>query len=632
MTGICGWVGDIGHGTPPDEALSRMESCLDPSEAVNRFANVAGGLCVRSLLAAGHFYNDDRFRAAIVGKPYWSDPELSATVQRRGHGAALVEAYLDLGIGLFDHLHGRFAFTLLDSHEHAVLLAIDRVGIETMYFAQPADGLLVFATRAGSVAAHPSVSSTVSFQQIFNYLRLYRVPSPATIYEEQNKLLPGQYLFCSGHGAELKFYWEMPYEEENGAGFPELSAELRHVLRVGVERAVSGTERTRIGTFLSGGLDSSTVTGFLSELDDLPVKTFTIGFDAGGFDERHYAKVAARHFRADYHEYLVTPRDMFELMPRMAEDFDEPFGNSSAIPTYYCARLAKQNGVAVMLAGDGGDEIFGGNSRYVEQQIFELYRRAPQWLRKRLIEPLAFHMPGTDRLALLRKIRNYIRRSNIPLPERLESYHFYANEDISEAFEPEVLDHIDPGDPIRGMREVYERTASNSWLQRLMHLDLKLTLADNDLRKVTRMCRLAGVEVRYPFLDEDVVAFSARVPPSLMTKSLRLRYFYKRALKDFLPREVVAKTKHGFALPDGYWLKDYGPLRDLCFDNLESLKRRRIFRPGFIDRLNRLHRTDDAMFYGSLIWDLLMLELWLRKHNASISFERGPAIPNRPPC
>jgi asparagine synthase (glutamine-hydrolysing) len=305
---------------------------------------------------------------------------------------------------------------------------------------------------------------------------------------------------------------------------------------------------------------------------------------------------------------------------------DEPFGNASAVPTYCCARLARADGIHVMLAGDGGDEIFGGNTRYAKQTLFEAYRLVPGPLRAGFVEPL-LGIPGLSRVPGVRKALSYVRQARVPLPDRLESYNFLVRERLAEILDGDFLSVISPEQPFEVMREVYERTASGSAVNRMMHLDLKQTLADNDLRKVTRMCSLAGIDVRYPLLDEEMVAFSGLVPSSQKVRGTRLRPFFKAALADLLPPEIIAKQKHGFGLPFGLWLRAHRGLRELAYDSLSDLGKRGFLRSSYIDGLLSRHATQDASYFGVMIWVLMMLEQWLQASAGS----RTPGPPERKP-
>ena len=285
------------------------------------------------------------------------------------------------------------------------------------------------------------------------------------------------------------------------------------------------------------------------------------------------------------------------------------------MPTYLCAKLAREDGIDIMIAGDGGDEIFAGNARYAKQGVFEHYQRIPAFLRTALIEPITLNLPGADSLMPLRKLKSYIEQARIPLPDRLESYNFLQREPLANIFTDDFLATIDTDEPLRICRDAYRHTHSNSVLNKMMHLDLKNTLADNDLRKVNRMCQLGGVEVRYPLLDDDLVEFSGRVPFNLKLKGQELRHFFKHALRDFLAPETLSKSKHGFGLPFGLWLREYQPLRDLAHTSLESLAKRDIVRPAYLNQLWLDHQQAHATYYGVMIWVLMMLEQWLDQNN-----------------
>ena len=380
------------------------------------------------------------------------------------------------------------------------------------------------------------------------------------------------------------------------------------LLKEGTRHAVDGQHD--IGAFLSGGTDSSTVATMLTAVHEPPPRTYSIGFAADEFNEMKYARITAQRLGAHAHEYYLTPEDVVAAIPIIARAYDEPFGNDSAVPTYFCAKMAHEDGVRVMLAGDGGDEIFGGNTRYAKQKVFEAYGRIPSALRRALIEPLAFALPGHEHIPPLRKLGSYIRQASVPLPDRLETYNFLHRLPFADVFEPDFLAAIDVEEPLAMLREVYQRTDSASSLNRMMHLDLQLTLADNDLRKVSRMCDMAGIEVRYPLLDDDLVEFSGEIPVALKVKGLKLRYFFKHALRDVLAPETIAKTKHGFGMPFGLWLRDHAQLAELVHGSLDAFQRRGILKPSYLQDLRRQHHSDHATYFGIMIWVIAMLECW----------------------
>jgi asparagine synthase (glutamine-hydrolysing) len=297
----------------------------------------------------------------------------------------------------------------------------------------------------------------------------------------------------------------------------------------------------------------------------------------------------------------------------IAAEYDQPFGNASAVPTHYCAKLAREHGITRMLGGDGGDELFGGNARYARQQIFALYDRIPAGLRHSLIEPIA-RSALARRLPLVRKGASYVEQAREPMPARYESYNLLERMGPENIFAPDFLSAINRDRPLSRMAQVWDEAHAGTLINQMLALDLKYTLADNDLPKVTRMCDRAGVDVAFPLLDQSVVDFSARLAPSLKLRRGQLRYFFKKALQDFLPDEIIRKTKHGFGLPAGPWIASDSRLRSLAGDALQSLGKRGIVRAGFLDDLVGSRLREHAGYYGTMVWILVMLELWFARH------------------
>ena len=369
-----------------------------------------------------------------------------------------------------------------------------------------------------------------------------------------------------------------------------------------------------LGAFLSGGLDSSTVTGLYGKAHPGAARTFTIGFDDQAYDETAYARTAARHFATTHHEYFVTHEDVFDVVDRLAVAFEEPFGNSSAVPTFYCADLARANRVETLLAGDGGDELFAGNAHYLKQLGFERYRRIPSAIRGGLIEPLAGMLAFGDRLPIIAKARRRIEVLKMPLPDRMEFYNHYLTTPLEAVFTPELVAEIDRDEPFEIMREAYRRPDRGSALQRMMSVDMQVVIADGDVRKVGRTCELAGIDVAFPFLSDDVVEFAAGIPAHVLLRNGELRGFYKFAMRDFLPDQILTKKKHGFGLPSREALREYAPLRDKAFDAIAGLKRRHILNAPFLDRLASGRAPDLDLDTLSVVWDMMMLELWFENH------------------
>ncbi|MEL7187119.1 MAG: asparagine synthase C-terminal domain-containing protein, partial [Pseudomonadota bacterium] len=377
--------------------------------------------------------------------------------------------------------------------------------------------------------------------------------------------------------------------------------------------------RSTTGSFLSGGLDSSSISGTLARVSDTAAKTFSVGFGDNEYDELKFARIAIEEFECDSFEYQMTPQDIVNVFPKIAAQFDEPFGNSSAAPTYFCAKLAADNGVSDLLAGDGGDEIFGGNERYVRHRIFEFYNRLPGWLRTGLIEPATRLVHPDSRVMPLRKARSYVDQALIPLPERFESWNLAYREGSEQMLTTQFSESIDKDGPFQIMQSVWNAAPSDDLLEKMLWYDWHFTLADSDLRKVGTMCELANVRVSYPLLSDPIVALSNRVHPKMKINGTDLRVFFKDAMKGFLPPQIINKKKHGFGLPFGLWLKTDSNLRDLIYTNLSGLKKRQIVRTDFIDNVVQAHHAGHASYYGYILWDLAMLEAWLACHEDSAS-------------
>ncbi len=608
MSGLTGWIA-FGRKTGTAETIHTMASRLrfgadGPERILTGDGYMAAAVAAPSLL---DYHQEPGATAILFGEARYGD-----ATRRTGIAKQLIEAIKRHGPSALESLHGSFAVAVILEQEKQALLAVDRAAVHPLSYAAIPGGL-VFGSQTDAVIAHSAVDGEIDPQQIFNYLYLHVIPSPGSIYKQLARLGPGQYVWLRDGRCETGNYWRPVYSRERERlAIAPLATEFRALLRDAVAQQLNGR---RVGTFLSGGTDSSTIAGLLGEVNGEPASTYSIGFDAEGYDEMEYARIAARHFGTRHHEYYVTPEDVASAIPQIARIHSEPFGNSSAVPTYYCARLARADGIERLLAGDGGDELFGGNARYATQYLFSLYGRLPERLRRGLIEPAVFRFPGSDHILPLRKLRGYIRQANMPMPQRLESYNLLERIGIEKVLDREFLDQIDPKGPMMHLSEVYHGAHAETMLNRMLALDHKLTLADNDLPKVGRSCELAGVDVVYPMLTDDLMAFAERLPVRLKLKGVRLRYFFKEALRDFLPHKILTKRKHGFGLPYGPWVLKSGVLREISFDSLSDLGKRRIVHPEFMRQIMDHYLPEHPGFYGTLAWVLVMLEQWFRQHD-----------------
>jgi asparagine synthase (glutamine-hydrolysing) len=614
MSGFTGWVGvsDQKHST------STISEQMGP--LLTGAASVPAKMCANNrngLLSCGttSWVETPDVWAAIDGSPRWLDPDLAAIARSDGNAAALLSAYRQQGKDLLKNVGGDFALAVVEADENRGLFAIDRSGIKTLCISEKITDVLVFGTTADGVRGFPGVGSQLSVQSIYDFFYFIdRIPAPQTVYDHQSKLLPGEYIYFDKGNITRDYYWKMPTVADPTRTIDDLSTELMDRLRTAVTRQVNGYAADKIGAFLSGGLDSSTVVGLLAEVTQQSPKTFTIGFDIDAFDETEYANMAVQHFGTTHQEYRVTPADVFDSIPKIAAIYDEPFGNASAVPVYFCAKIAKEAGVDVMMAGDGGDELFAGNSRYVEDQVFDRYEAIPKPLRRFLLEPLLNALPEWASVSLIRRAQNYSRIANMSVAARTTRGHIYADIPPTDIFTDSALAEIDLLQPHRFLEELYESIHSDSSLRRILNLDLRITLADSDLRKVNRMCEIAGTSVHYPFLDDDLLEFSARIPDEIMLKDGQLRSFYKYAFRDFLPKEILAKKKHGFGLPFVDFTRRHPQLQAYVYDSVTALKKRRYFKDDFLDTAISNHREGLNTPLSNIVWDLMMLELWFQNH------------------
>ncbi len=553
------------------------------------------------------FFSHHDLNVSISGHPAWSDNKLSTIQADKGQAFALAEGFKQHGQDVLKLLTGTFSLAIIRPSKDYALIAVDRVGCDALSYSI-SNSSLIFSTSTALLIAHPELKAEISSQGLFNYLYFHMVPSPGSVYQNVQKLQPGEYLEFDHGQVKRGFYQTIHYCENRSTSIKQFEEKLKAELENSVLQCSNDDKPT--ASFLSGGLDSSTVTGVFQKLKGKQTDAFSIGFDAEGYDEIPFARASADHFGVKLHEYYVTPKDVLESLPLIASAYDEPFGNASAIPAYFCAKFAKESGFERLLAGDGGDEIFAGNARYAKQKVFELYRYAPDLIKQLLIEPLAFNIPP------LRKVKSYIEQAKVPMPERMETYNFLHQTPLLEIFDGDFLAQINPQDPIDNLKSTYDRGDSDSIIKKMLFLDAKFTLADNDLRKVNRMCDLAGIEVRYPLLTDSMVDFAAQIPANELLKRFELRSFFRNALADFLPPQTLSKSKQGFGLPFGVWLSEDAQLSEFADASLKAIQQRDILNPDYIKQLINAHQTGHASYYGVMIWLLIMLEQWMESHES----------------
>jgi asparagine synthase (glutamine-hydrolysing) len=464
---------------------------------------------------------------------------------------------------------------------------------------------------------------------LHDYLSLNYVPGPHTIFAAVRKLLPGHMLTFEARQQKVTIsqFWDLPAVQDTSAPLRrtgDLEQDLLRLLRQVVrDQLISDVP---VGAFLSGGIDSSMVVALMSEVSREPVKTFSVGFLEQSFDELPYARIIAKRFGTDHHELVMQPQAR-ETVVAMADYFDEPFADSSAVAVFAVSRLAAGH-VKVALSGDGGDEVFGGYSTYQADKLAALYRHLPGVIGNRLIPTLIGLLPASDRkVSLDFKLKRFVNGGSLqPLPA-----HFSWKAFLSEAmkarlynpdFERQHRSVLRPS--IELVEPYYDRYRAHDLLNRLLYVDMKVQLVDDMLTKVDRMSMANSLEVRVPLLDLRLVEFMARLPSALKVHRLTLKYLLKRVAAKLLPREILRRRKAGFHVPVARWIKT--ELRDMVSDYLAPARiaSHGIFNAHVVGEMLEMHwrgRHD----YSRSIWNLLMFNLWHERYGKISAADTGQA-------
>jgi len=622
MSGICGVIFADQHCRLCAADIAPMIQALKMSEqgegTTSSTATIGLGAqgslrCVAAVV--DKVFHDCPYALAFYGSLY--NLEELLVDKESDPGTHLLHLYQKEGMAFLHRLRGEFALAIWDGQQETLHLATDRFRVHSLLYYQDCDKL-VFASRMKSLLACPlPMDRTIRPAAVVDVMESSYIPTPETIFQEVKKLPPG-YVLSYRHGkVRLAPYWDINFLHAAGASERELAQHLKTAFTEAIAiryAAARGTDR--IGAFLSGGVDSSTVTGVLTQVAGKPIKSFSIGFDEARFNEIQYARIAARAFGTEHHEYFVTPQDVLQVLPLLLEGFDEPYGNASAVPTYFCAKLARDYGVEVLYAGDGGDEFFAGNERYAVQRLFDYYHCIPTWLRQSCVEPGVLALAQRWNWTLLRKGQKYIQRARTPYPERLCAYGVFEVIPMADLLADHILETLGGSYHLHApVYYHYSQAQAQSELDRQLYVDLKLAIADNDLLKVTRMTEAAGVCVHFPFLDHRLAEFAATVPAQIKMRGRKLRSFFKNAYADMLPREILTKHKHGFGLPIPVWLRTDKALNDMMHDLVLGPQtiQRGFFRKHILEQLVENHKTDETSFYGTMLWNVMMLEAWLRQ-------------------
>jgi asparagine synthase (glutamine-hydrolysing) len=572
--------------------------------------------------------NEDETVWVTFNGEIYNFQELRKRLEGLGHRFAthsdtevIVHAYEQYGPDCVRHLRGMFAFAVWDVSRRALLLARDRVGKKPLFYAL-AGGQLIFASELQALIEHPAVSRQTDPTAIDDYLTYGYIPAPRTVYRGVSKLPPAHYLTCRleeggsrPENVRLERYWHLQYTPKQTLTEEDAVEGLLEVLTEAVRlRLIADVP---LGALLSGGIDSSVVVALMSQLSDQPVKTFSIGFDEREFDELPFARAVAQRYGTDHHEMIVRPSAL-EVLPTLVRHYGEPYADSSAVPSYYVARMTRQH-VKVALNGDGGDESFAGYERYLGSMVADRFRWVPPVLLRGL-GGLATLLcpPSLPRRSRFRQAGRFLQVAGLPRLQRyLRWVSYLTPARKASLYTPEFRSQLAEHDAEAWLTAEYAavRNEGAAGLDSLLGLDVRSYLPEDLLVKMDIATMACSLEARSPFLDHKVMEFAATLPAKFKVRRTTLKYLLKKAAARLLPAENLHRRKMGFGVPVGTWMRN--ELRPLLEDLLlaPDARTRRWFQPGPLRQMVEEH-VQGKQDYAFQLWALLWLEMWHREFAA----------------
>jgi asparagine synthase (glutamine-hydrolysing) len=618
MCGIAGFVDAAPAGRPVEfNLVHRMCEVIrhrgPDDEGIHVEPGVGLGMRRLSIidLAGGRqpIHNETSTIWVVFNGEIYNYRELRSELESLGHRfqtssdtESIVHAYEQWGEDAFRRLRGMFGIALWDQPNRTLLLARDRAGQKPLHYAERR-GRLYFASEIKSLLAAGAVEPTLNLAALDHYLAFLYTPRDASIFEGVRKLPPGHYLRWRDGRADVREYWSVAAQETFKGSEAEAVEALGAVLQDAVRSHM--VSDVPLGAFLSGGVDSSAVVGMMSRASSQPVKTFSIGFDEPAFDELEHARTVAKHFGTDHHEFVVRP-DGLAILDDLIGHFDEPFADSSAIPTWYVSEIARRH-VTVVLSGDGGDELFGGYDRYLPHPRVEMFDRVP--------------VPGLRAAASLAwpllphgaRGKNFLRHvAKDDSGRYLDSIeHFHADE-RADLYAGDLRACLQ-GNAEAALARHFDRFSALPHDSRMMRFDFETYLPEDVLTKVDRMSMAHSIESRVPLLDNEVIDFAATLPAALKIKNGRRKHILKETLRTLLPDSILQRRKQGFGIPLGTWFR--GGLTDVFSDVLNSPRtcQRGYFETAFVSRLLREHLAGERD-HTLRLWQLFVFELWHRQY------------------
>lgn len=552
--------------------------------------------------------------AVVFNGEIYNFQELKKDLEARGHRfktnsdtETIVHLYEEFGADCVHHLRGMFAFAIYDFQAETLFLARDRVGKKPLFYAKTREGNLVFGSELKTLLEHGEISKEIDLAALDAYLTFGYVPEEFCIFKDVYKLAPGAFLTYKNGVITTRKYWDFEYTGDDREAKTE--AEYVEILREKIKECVKIRliSEVPLGAFLSGGVDSSSIVAIMAQISDAPVKTFSIGFNEDSFNELKFARMAAKHFETEHHEFIVTP-DLVEIVDDLVWHFDEPFADSSALPTFMVAKMAREF-VTVVLSGDGGDELFAGYTRYATDKKRSGFAALPKFVRRGVLQKISENLPHGA------KGKNFLYNTSLDAVERyIDSVSHFGKLNRKSLYAEDFRRNLDGdfGKAAKMYEEIAASVLSRDATDKLLYLDSRTYLPSDILTKVDRMTMAASLEARVPLLDYQLIETVEKIPAALKLKGLETKYIFKKAMEGIVPHEILYREKQGFGVPIGDWIN--AQLKDRIHETL--LEKRTLERGYFDEKYIQILLNEHAASrrdHSHSLWILWMLELWHRK-------------------
>lgn len=617
MCGICGvYNARSGEPVSPEiiDQMTRLIAHRGPDDSGAYLDGPTGlGFVRLSIidLSGGHqpMCNETSDVWIVFNGEIWNYKTLRKELIEKGHQfrtnsdtETIVHAYEEYGVDCIARLHGMFGLAIWDGPRKRLLLARDRAGKKPLYYTHK-DGNVIFGSEIKSILGHPEVKREADVQALADFLSVRYVPGPATLFANIYKVLPGHWVLFENDTVREECYWDFTFGETTQGSIEDYVKGVKeHIYRAVEERMMADVP---VGAFLSGGVDSSIISGIMSKMTNHKVKTFAVGFDHPDYSELPYARLVANHFGTDHYELVVNSSDMTQYWPLLTWHRDEPVSEPSDLGVYLVSKLAQQH-VKVVLSGEGGDELFAGYPKYVVDWLARYYHILPRPVRDSFLQPIIDSLPYS-----LRKLKMASRNLSQDAPQRWMSWFGIFNGSLKQdLLSLRTKAQIDL-DSSRSFQRWLKNNPQRDDLSAMLYLDTKIWLPDNLLMKGDKMTMAASIEGRIPLLDYKLIEYAASIPSSVKTKGFKAKYLLKHAFSDFLPEQILTRKKMGFNVPTGIWFRE--GQRDLITNLLlsERTRSRGYFNADFVASMVRDH-LEGKTNYQAQIFTLASLELWFR--------------------